>query len=439
MTDSDPRSADSADRRAARVAPCGDPHFHDRDGALHCEQVAIRALADAHGTPLFVYSRAAIVERFARLRAAFGDDARIAFAVKSNSNLHVLRLLADLGAGFDVVSLGELRRLEAARVDTRGVVFAGVAKQDDEVAAALRAGILMFNLESEHEVDVLDDVGRRLGMRVPVAVRINPDVDANTHAYISTGRKENKFGLDMSAAARVVARIRAAAWLDLLGYHVHLGSQLRTIEPYLAAFERVVEFVDGDPARGDGVRYYDLGGGFGVSYGDGSPPLDVAALGALLVPRIRARGWTAVLEPGRFLVADAGVLVTRVIGTKRGSARTFVLADAAMNDLLRPALYRAEHPIAPVTAPSPSAPRVVVDVVGPVCESSDFLALGRELPELSRGDLLAVFGAGAYGASMASNYNSRRRPAELLVDGARVRLIRRRERFEDLWAAELDT
>ncbi len=411
--------------------------FSARDGELCCEDLRVSDLAARFGTPLYVYSQATMVERYARLRAAFGAGAHVCYAVKANSNLHLLRLFASLGAGFDLVSRGELRRLQAAGVPTRDAVMAGVAKDDDDIDEALTAGILLFNVESPHELALLDAAGARHGRRVPVALRVNPDVDAQTHAHISTGKKENKFGVGLSALPAVVASVRRSPHLELAGYHVHLGSQLRAAQPYLDAFAKVEAFLDADAAHRDGVRFYDLGGGFGVGYGDANAALDVDALARVLLPSLAARALTPILEPGRYLVADAGILVTRVLGTKAGGARDFVLVDGAMNDLLRPALYDAHHEVAPVRGGAAPAARAV-DVVGPVCESSDFLARDRRLPAVARGDLLAVFSAGAYGASMASNYNSRRRPAEVMVDGATARLIRRRERFEDLWAAEVD-
>ncbi|MCC6670709.1 MAG: diaminopimelate decarboxylase [Planctomycetes bacterium] len=414
-------------------------HVVWRDDRLHCESADLAALAATHGTPLYVYSEAEICDRFQRLRDAFGPETRICFAVKSNSNLAVLRLLHRLGAGFDLVSGGELLRLRAAGVPTQRSVFAGVGKDEWEVEAALQAGILFFNLESPHEIELLERAGMTRGVRVPVAVRLNPDVDPRTHAYISTGKKENKFGLGLDTAGAAVERIVASPHLSLVGYHVHLGSQVASTQPYLEALERVQEFLAGAPERRSGLRYLDLGGGFGVRYKPGDPVLDPAELGAALVRRVRGMGLELLIEPGRFLVAEAGLLLTRVLGTKGSGSVRFLLVDAAMNDLIRPALYQASHPVVPVVRPDPDAPLGTFDVVGPVCESSDFLARGVMLPPLHRGDLLAVLVAGAYGAVMASNYNSRRRPAEVLVSGSEAKLVRRRDRFEDLWAAELDT
>jgi diaminopimelate decarboxylase len=411
--------------------------FHYRDGQLACEGVDVARLAAEFGTPLYVYSRRSMAERYALLREAFGAEARICFAVKSNSNLSLLRLFAELGAGFDLVSGGELRRLQAAGLATGDAVFAGVAKAEWEIRAGIEAGILLFNLESEHEVPILERLGAELGRPVAVAIRLNVDVDPNTHDYISTGRKHDKFGLSLDRAGVAVEVVAASRHVELVGYHVHLGSLLRSIAPYLQAQERVFEFMDGAAVRREGVRYYDCGGGFGISYGDGKGILDVAAVGRAMLPGLRARGLVPILEPGRFLVADAGILVTEVLGTKASGGRRFALVDAAMNDLIRPALYGAEHPVVPLREPAPDAVRTACDVVGPVCESSDFLAKGRQLPPLERGDRLAVCAAGAYGFSMASNYNSRRRPAEVLVTGNTVRLIRRREEFAEMWAQEI--
>ena len=414
----------------------GSSHFHLRDGDLHCEQVAVAELVERFGSPLYIYSAATIRERVRAVRSAFGDGAHLCFAVKANSNLSVLRLLHQEGCGFDLVSGGELERLQAAGLPTEQAVFAGVAKQAWEIEAAVAAGLLFFNVESPHELPMLAAAGQHAQQPVRLALRLNPNVEANTHAYISTGKDENKFGIAIDRAAEVVEQIVANPWLQLVGYHVHLGSQLCTVTPYEVAFERVAAFVDGDVRRRDDVRFYDLGGGFSISYGKGQP-LDVAAVADALLPRLRERGWTPVVEPGRFLVGDAGILVTSVLGEKSQGRANFLLVDAAMNDLMRPALYQAEHPIVPVRS-NPAAELRTVDVVGPVCETGDFLGRARNLPRCQPGDLLAVLAAGAYGASMASNYNSRRRPAEVLVDGGHVRLVRRRETFAQLFQDEID-
>ncbi len=411
-----------------------DGALRSHGGALYCEQVPIAELAQRFGTPLYVYSQAVIERRVAALRTAFGPDARICYAVKANSNLSILRLLDRLGCGFDLVSGGELARLAAAGLDAGSAVFAGVAKQRWEIDAALQAGISFFNVESLQELGLLADAARAAGTRARVAVRFNPDVDAGTHEYIATGRRGDKFGLDRAAAAAAVAEIAATPALELVGYHVHLGSQLSSPEPYLAAWLAVEAFMDEAPAHRDGVRYYDLGGGFGIG-GDGTAPLDVAALAERLVPRLVDRGLTPVVEPGRFLIADAGALLTTVLGVKQAGDRRFALVDAAMNDLMRPALYRARHPVAADRAGT-ATETLEYDVVGPVCETGDFLARACRLPALRRGDLLSVLAAGAYGMAMASNYNSRGRAAEVLVCGTDAKRIRRREELADLWAAE---
>lgn len=414
----------------------GADEFSYRGADLYCEDVALAELADRFGTPLYVYSRSSMASRYQLVRDAFGDDAHICYAVKSNSNLTLLRLFAELGAGFDLVSGGELRRLQRAGVATDRAVLAGVGKEAWEVREAQDAGILFFNVESPFELDLFEEVAQG-GEPLPVALRINPDVDAGTHAYIRTGARGDKFGLAIENAVEVAERIARSDALQLVGCHVHLGSQLRDPAPYVASLEKVERFLDDNPEVTRDVRYYDLGGGFGVSYGQPAGAMHVGELASALLPRLAARGLTPVLEPGRFLVADAGVLLTRVLGVKGGGARRFAIVDAAMNDLLRPALYQAEHPVGPVRRHD--GPLARYDLVGPICESGDFLALDRELAEVRKGDLLSVFSAGAYGSAMASNYNSRRRPAEVLVSGDRVELIRRRERFEDLWAAEIES
>lgn len=414
----------------------GSSAFRLRDGELWCEGIPVRELAARHGTPLHVYSATEILTRVRELRAAFGEAARICYAVKANPNLAILRLLAAEGVGFDVVSGGELARVAAAGVATSGVVFAGVAKSAAEIGAALDAGILAFNVESEHELPLLAAAARARGVVARLAVRVNPDLPVDTHRHTRTGGKDDKFGLDFGAAARVVAAVAREAALELVGFHVHLGSQVREPEPYLRAFTAVMEFFDALEPR-PALRYYDLGGGFGIDYGDGRGRLDVARLAAALVPAITARGLVPILEPGRYLVADAGLLLTRVLGTKERPSHAFVLVDAAMTELIRPALYQASHGIVPVQDPE-RRPEGVWDVVGPVCESGDFLGKARALPRLAQGELLAVLATGAYGAAMASSYNSRPRAAEILVSGTTAQLVRRRERVEDLWAEELN-
>ena len=413
----------------------GSRHFHLVDGELHCEGVAIADLAARFGTPLHVYSSREILDRIAELRHAFGADARICYAIKANPNLAILRLCASAGTAFDVVSGGELARLCAAGVPTDGVVFAGAAKCAAEIGAALDAGILLFNVESEHELPLLEAAARGRGRRARIAVRINPDLPVDTHRHTRTGGKDDKFGLDFASARRAIEHILRSDALELVGLHVHLGSQVRNVDPYLLAFDAVMDFAR-DLPKAAALRFYDLGGGFGIEYGDGKGRLDVATLGSVLAPRIRAHGLVPILEPGRALVGDAGILVTSVLGLKERPTHRFVLVDAAMTELVRPALYQAVHPIAPVRHPEREA-EGTWDVVGPVCESGDFLGKERALPRLAAGELLAVLATGAYGAAMASGYNTRPRAAEVMVDGSEVRLVRRRQRVADLWAEEL--
>jgi len=407
--------------------------FHYLGGQLRCEDHELRALVERFGTPLYVYSASAMRRRFAAVRAAFGEQAVVCYAVKANPNRAVLRLFADLGSGFDLVSGGELLRLQAAGIDPARAVFAGAVKQRWEIDAGVAAGVRAFQVESPHELPLLSASGRHRRTSVPVALRINPAVEADTHRYIATARHDSKFGIPLDQAGEVVAAIVADEHLRLCGYHVHLGSQLASIGPYVQALDRVAEFLSADPERRRGVSHYDLGGGFAIAYG-GARRLDLGELAGALLPRLRELGLAPMLEPGRYLVGDAGVLVTSVLGHKRSGTTEFVLVDAAMNDLLRPALYQAEHPIVPLHDAGRAAR--TVDVVGPVCESGDFLARGRALPEVQAGERLAVLAAGAYGASMASNYNSRPRPAEVMVDGGNVRLVRRREPVQGLWVDE---
>jgi diaminopimelate decarboxylase len=418
------------------VSPFGLPDFGYRGGELHCEDVRMSDLAERFGTPLYVYSASAMRRRYQRLQAAFGDDARICYAVKANSNLSVLRLFAALGSGFDLVSGGELERLVAAGVDPSRAVFAGSVKQEWEIDRGVELGVAAFQVESPHEIELLVRSAKRHSRVVPVALRLNPDVHADTHAYITTAREDSKFGLSMAEAGEVVRRIAGESCLRLVGYHVHLGSQLHDIRPYLEALDRVAEFMQVEACRHDGVEHYDMGGGFGIGYGERSE-LQVEDLAAAVMPRLESMGLRLMMEPGRFLVGDAGALLTTVVGQKQAGTTHFLLVDAAMTELIRPALYQAHHPIVAVREPV-GAGEVTVDVVGPVCESGDFLARGRVLPRVDTGDRLAVLAAGAYGASMASNYNTRPRAAEVLVDGGEARLVRRRETHDRLWADEID-
>ncbi|MDX9874777.1 MAG: diaminopimelate decarboxylase [Spongiibacteraceae bacterium] len=408
--------------------------FNYRDGELHAEGVPLRTLAQAFGTPTYVYSRAAIEERFRSYTAALtGRSHLICYAVKANSNLAVLNVLAQLGAGFDIVSGGELQRVIAAGGDPAKVVFSGVGKTHQEMREALAAGIHCFNVESSAELERLNDVAGEFGQRAPVSLRVNPDVDAQTHPYISTGLKENKFGIPIDEAPAVYRRARELPHIEIRGVDCHIGSQLTQTAPFLDALGRVLALIDELAADGITVDHLDLGGGLGVRYRDEQPPEPNAYVEAVL--RVLGdRPVKLIFEPGRSIVANAGLLLTTVEYLKCGEHKNFCVVDAAMNDLIRPALYDAWMAIQPVAEQS-DAPRRTFDVVGPVCETGDFLGKERELA-VAPGDLLAVMSAGAYGFGMSSNYNSRPRAAEVMVDGDRFHLVRARETFADLIRGE---
>lgn len=407
--------------------------FALRDGELHAEDVPLAAIAAAEGTPCYVYSRRALEDAWRTLdRALAGVPHLLCYAMKANPSLAILDVFARLGSGFDIVSGGELDRVLRAGGDPRKVVFSGVGKTEGEMAAALDAGILCFNVESEPELDRLDQVARARGRRAPVSFRVNPDVDPKTHPYISTGLKENKFGVPLEDAKRLYRRARGLAGIRVAGIDIHIGSQITDLAPFREAARKVMALVDALAAEGIALDHVDLGGGLGIRYRD-ETPVPVADYAALLADLFRGRRETLLLEPGRSLVAEAGVLLARVTYLKPGPAKNFAIVDAAMNDLLRPALYDAWHPVEPVRPRAGATRRW--DVVGPVCESADFLARGRDLA-LEPGDLIAVRAAGAYAMAMSSNYNARPRASEVMVDGAAVHRIRRRETLDDLVALE---
>jgi diaminopimelate decarboxylase len=409
--------------------------FSYRDGVLCAEQVALEEVARRFGTPCYVYSSAAIASAYGEFRAALqGRDAMVCYSVKANSNLSVLALLARLGAGFDIVSGGELARVLAAGGDPRRTLFSGVGKTEEEIALALEKGVYCLNLESEAELERVDAVARRLGRRAPIAFRVNPDIDARTHPYISTGLRENKFGVAHGDAERLYARAAALPAIEVIGIGCHIGSLLQDSAPFVAAAERLVALVDRLAEAGISLRHIDLGGGIGIRYRDEKPQPPAAFVAGALAALGR-RPHTVVLDPGRSIVGNAGVLLTRVEYVKPGPAKSFLVVDAAMNDLIRPALYGAWHEVLPVRKLDDRPASDVYDVVGPVCESGDFLARERRL-SARPGDLLAVMSAGAYAMVMSSNYNTRPRAAEVLVDGADMRLVRRRESVEALLAAE---
>ncbi|MBB4285001.1 diaminopimelate decarboxylase [Roseospira goensis] len=413
-------------------------HFHYRDGTLHAEAVPLTTIAEAVGTPCYVYSSATLTRHVRAFADAFADlDARICFAMKANGNKAVLRLVTGLGAGVDVVSGGELALALAAGAPADRIVFSGVGKTEAELGAALQAGVHQINVESEPELEALDAVAQHLGVRAPVAIRVNPDVDAATHAKITTGKAENKFGIEWTSARAVFRRARTMDGIALKGVALHIGSQILDLAPFEAAFLRVRDLVALLRADGVAVERLDLGGGLGVPYhaGDETPPPPTAY--AEVVRRtVGDLGCALTIEPGRAIAGNAGVLLSRVIYLKEGITRAFAIVDAAMNDLMRPALYDAWHDIRPVRAPSAGTETRLLDVVGPVCESGDTFARDRTLPPLVAGDLVAFMTAGAYGAVMANQYNGRPLVPEVLVDGDRFHVVRRRPSLDDLAALE---
>ena len=406
-------------------------HFDYRNGELHAEAVPLAQVAERYGTPCYVYSRAAITATYRAFDAAFGAcDHLICYAVKANSNLGVLNVFARLGSGFDIVSGGELARVLAAGGDPRQVVFSGVGKSAEEMRQALAAGILCFNVESESELLRLNEAAGEAGKTAAVSLRVNPDVDPRTHPYIATGLKENKFGIPYEDAPELYRRSRSLRHLKVTGIGCHIGSQLTELAPFTAALDRILELAN--RLEGVALAHIDVGGGLGIRYRGESPPAFKEYAGAL-TGRLGKHALKLLLEPGRALVGQAGVLLTRVEYLKHGRERNFAVVDAAMNDLLRPALYDAWHEVRPVRAGSGGAR---YDIVGPVCETGDFLARDRAL-DLREGDLLAVMAAGAYGMSMSSNYNTRPRAAEVMVDGGEMHLVREREAVSELMAREM--
>ena len=414
-------------------------HFDYKDGSLHAEGVSLAAIAARVGTPFYCYSTATLVRHYAvfadALRAA-GLDATICFALKANSNIAVVRTLARQGAGADVVSEGELRLALAAGVPAGRIVFSGVGKTRDELDFAVAKGIMQVNVESEPELLALSEIAVRRGVRMPIALRVNPDVDAGTHAKITTGRKENKFGIEWTRAHEVFRLARTLPGVEVVAVACHIGSQLTEVAPFRAAFHRIRDLVAILRADGFDIRRLDLGGGLGVPYEDDQVPPSPAEYADAIAATLGDLGCRIVVEPGRLLVGNAGILVSQVVYVKEGATRTFVVVDAAMNDLMRPALYEAHHDIQPVAAPPAEAPVAPVDVVGPVCETGDTFARQRPLPPLAAGDLVVFRTAGAYGASMASTYNSRPLVPEVLVDGGRFAVVRARPTYEDMLALE---
>jgi diaminopimelate decarboxylase len=408
-------------------------HFGYRHGILSAEDVSLAALAARVGTPFYCYSRATLERHYKVFSAALPEGALVAFSVKANGNLAVLKTLALLGAGADVVSGGELAKALAAGIPAERIVFSGVGKTVEEMHQALTAGIYQFNVESEPELLALDEVARELNRRAPITLRINPDVDAKTHAKITTGTAETKFGIPFAHARAAYARAAALKNIEIVGIDVHIGSQLTDLEPFAAAFEKVADLTRTLRADGHSITRLDLGGGLGVPYENNNmPPPDPTAYGKVVARVTEGLGCRLIFEPGRLIAANAGVLVSKVLYVKQGDAKTFLILDAGMNDLIRPALYDAHHEIVAVAEPEAGAARVPYDVVGPVCETSDLFAAARPLPELKSGDLVAILSAGAYGATMASSYNARPPAPEVLVSGEEWAIVRPRLRHDDL-------
>ena len=414
----------------------GQPFLAYRDGQLHLEEVSLNRLAEAHGTPLFVYSKAAMLSALAAYQRGFaGRQAQICYAMKANSSLAVLQVFANAGCGFDIVSGGELTRVLAAGGDPARIIFSGVGKTRAEMKQALQVGIGCFNVESEVELDVLSEVAAGMGLQAPVSLRVNPNVDARTHPYISTGLKGNKFGIAHEEALQAYRHAAGLPGLKVVGIDCHIGSQITEVTPYLDAMDRVLDLVAEIEAAGIAIHHIDFGGGLGIDYNGDTPPA-ADDLWRQLLAKLDARGYgqrQLMIEPGRSLVGNAGVCLTEVVFTKPGEQKNFCIVDAAMNDLPRPAMYEAFHQIVPVSPRAGEA--VTYDVVGPVCESGDWLGRERQLV-VQAGDVLAVLSAGAYCMSMASNYNTRGRAAEVLVDGDKAHLIRQRESAFDTFALE---
>jgi diaminopimelate decarboxylase len=423
--------------------------FTYRNGELHCEDVPAARIAREVGTPAYVYSKATLLHHYRQVASAFKPvNATICYSIKSCGNINLCKVLAAEGCGFDVTSGGELFRALQAGGDPGKMIYAGVGKTDDEIREALKVGIAAFNIESEEEIENVDRVAAAIGRQAIGALRINPDVDPHTHAKTTTGKKGNKFGVDIDRAEAVFEKYRSLKNLHLGGVHLHIGSPVYEIQPYVDAVTKANQLIDRLTARGHKIEWLDLGGGFAVNYKNPSQALPVTEHAKALLPLLQGRSYKVALEPGRYIVGNAGILLTHVLYRKSSGPRQFVIVDAGMNDLIRPTLYESYHfiwpakPHAAANVPQARDESLVpidgetVDVVGPICESGDYLALNRALPRTQRGDLLAVFTAGAYGFAMSSNYNNRPRAPEVLVDGATYRVIRRRETYEDLVGPE---
>lgn len=419
--------------------------FNYKNGQLYCEDVPVAEIAAKYGTPVWIYSENKFLSEFKAIQDAFKEtDPVICYSVKANSNLGVLKSMNTAGSSFDVVSGGELYRVEKAGADTTRVVFAGVGKTDDEIRYALKCKILMFNVESEAELDAISRIAAEMGVVGPVALRLNPDIDGKTHSKTTTGKKGNKFGMDIERHNELAAKVLKDPHLKLIGIHLHIGSPIMTVDPYAQAVAKAAEVINHLRSQGHEINWVNLGGGFGLSYRGSEAPL-ASEYAKVIVPAIKALGCRLALEPGRSIIGNACVLISEVIYTKREGGKLFYIQDGGMNDLVRPAMYDSFHKVWPVKfggeLPKDFEAEIPglqpADVVGPICESSDYFAKGRYLPEMNRGDLMCIFSAGAYGSTMSSTYNSRPRAAEILVNGSDVKVIRKRETYEEMIALEI--
>lgn len=409
-------------------------HFQYKGEELFAEDVAIKDIVAAVGSPVYIYSKATLERHYRAMDDAFAQAPHtICYSVKANSNLAVLKTFINLGGGVDIVSGGELYRALAAGVDPKKVVYSGVGKRDDEIAYALESGILMFNIESEQELDRISEVAGRIGKKAGIAIRVNPDVDPQTHPYITTGLKKAKFGINIERALEQYQRAKGLANIEILGIDCHIGSQLTKVSPFVDAIKKLKRLLDGVRGMGIDIKYLDLGGGLGIQYDDEAPPLP-ADYGSSIQEETKDLGLHLIFEPGRNLVGNAGILVGRCLYTKKGEEKNFVIVDAGMNDLARPALYGSFHGVRPVFRNQDGV--IEGDIVGPICESGDFLVKEREIPNFRQGDLIAFMSAGAYGFTMSSNYNSRPRAAEVMVDRDKFEVVRDREKLEDLVRGE---
>lgn len=409
-------------------------YFRYKDNSLYAEDVPVKELVAAFGTPLYIYSYNTIVRHFRAYDDAFdGVPHLICFALKANTNSAILRIMAENGGGADIVSGGELFRAIKAGIPPGKIVYAGVGKTEDEIRYALRSRILMFNVESKDEVYEIDRIAGQMGLKAPIALRVNPDIDPETHPYISTGLRKHKFGIPIEDALEYYRSIKTLKNLEIVGIHKHIGSQITKVSPFADALRKILLLVDELNRYGISVKYLDIGGGLGITYKDEVPPLP-QDLARHLLPLVKDRSLTLIVEPGRSIIGNAGILVTKVLYLKEGEEKKFVIVDAGMNDLIRPSFYGSYHHIQPIEKKRRRS--IVADIVGPICESSDFLAREREIPQVRPGEYLAVMSAGAYGFSMSSNYNSRPRPAEVIVKGKEYGLIRKRENYRDLIRGE---